>query len=366
MKRDYYKILGVEKGATDEEIKKAYRKLAHQHHPDKSGGDEKKFKEINEAYQVLSDKNKRANYDRFGAAEPQGFGGGAEGAPFGGFGFDFDGFGAQGYEVGDLGEIFDSFFEGLGVRPRRRTYRRGSDVAFEEQVTLAEAFRGVTKQLRVRTLLRCETCKGQGADSSHGFATCAVCGGRGEIKEQRQTFFGSFSQVKTCAKCFGSGQLPNKACATCRGSGRIEGERDVLVEILPGIHDDQIIKIQGAGEAGERGTSPGDLYVRAKVVPHPTFERHGDDLLLKKEAKLVDLLLGKKIEIPTIGGGTLYVEVPSHFNLQEHVRVPGEGMPRFGSSGRGDLLISFVLKTPKKISARAKKLLEDLAREEGL
>ncbi|MBI2033955.1 MAG: molecular chaperone DnaJ [Candidatus Liptonbacteria bacterium] len=366
-KKDYYKILGIDRGASEEEIKKAYRRLAHQHHPDKSGGDEKKFKEINEAYQVLSDKTKKAYYDRFGASEHMpGMGGfpwegvapGGERPPFSG-----EWFGSFS-DFGDLGEIFDTFFEGLGVRPRRRTYRRGSDIELPLEITLEEAFRGTSKTLKIKTLLRCEACKGAGSDQKAGFSTCTVCGGRGEIKEQQQTFFGKLEQVKTCSRCFGTGQIPNKACSVCKGSGRLSGERQVTVEILAGVQNDQIIKIKSAGEAGEKGTTEGDLYIRIRITPHHTFERRGDDLVVKIELNIYDLLLGRKIEVPTLSGGKIHVEVPAKFNLKDDLRIPGEGMPHFGSFGRGELLVNFIIKAPNKINAKAKKILEDLEKEE--
>lgn len=370
--KDYYKILGVSRDASEEEIKKAYRRLAHQYHPDKSGGDEAKFKEINEAYQVLSDREKRARYDRFGTAEP--FGGfSAQGRPASGWpGVDFGGFYAQdgegGWEgftgdIGDLGDIFETFFEGLGVRPRRPTYRRGSDLETVQEITLEEAFRGTVKELRVRTLVPCSVCKGQGGDATQGFKTCSVCKGQGEIREEKRTFFGSFSQIKTCSRCRGTGQIPNKVCSVCEGRGSVPGERKVQVEILPGVQDNQIIKIKGAGEAGERGTAAGDLYVRILIKPHHTFRREGDDLIVLKEMNVLDLLLGKKIEIPTISGGKIHVEVPAGFNLKDNLRIPGEGMPRFGSFGRGDLLVNFIVKAPKKPSGKLKKLLEELEEE---
>ena len=365
-KKDYYKILGIDRNASEVEIKKAYRRLAHQHHPDKSGGDEKKFKEINEAYQVLSDKAKKAYYDRFGTSEHiPGMGGFPwEGASPGGQGPAFGGewFGNFS-DLGDLGEIFDTFFEGFGVRPRRRTYHRGSDIELPLEITLEEAFRGISKTLKIKTLLRCETCKGAGSDQKAGFSTCTVCGGRGEIKEQRQTFFGNFQQVKSCSRCFGTGQIPNKACSVCKGSGRLSGERQVKVEILPGVQNDQIIKIKSAGEAGEKGTTEGDLYIRIRIAMHHTFERRGDDLVVKIELDIYDLLLGRKIEVPTLSGGKIHVEIPAKFNLKDDLRIPGEGMPRFGSFGRGDLLVSFIIKTPNKISTKIKKILEDLEKE---
>lgn len=364
--KDYYKVLGVEKTATEDEIKKAYRKLAHKYHPDKSGGDEMKFKELNEAYQILSDKNKRSNYDRFGTAEP--FGAGAGQNPFGGF--DFSGFGGgQGfggahdfsfYDAGDVGEIFENFFEEMGVKPRRRTYERGSDLEVSQEITLEESFRGAARSVNVRTYLTCKECGGKGGDQSAGYKACEACAGKGEIREKRQTFFGSFSQIKSCGQCRGSGKIPNKICAACKGAGRVSGERNIQVDILPGIQDNQIIKIKGAGETGELGTPTGDLYVRVRVAPHPVFERKGDDLMVKKEIKLIDLMLGKKIDVPTVSGGKLDFEIPAGFNLKDDLRINGEGMPRFGSFGRGDLLVNFIIKAPKKVGAKGKKLLEEL------
>ena len=365
MPKDYYKILGVQKVATDDEIKKAYRKLAHQYHPDKPGGNEHKFKEISEAYQVLSDKNKRMNYDRFGTAEPNmGFGGAGGYDGFSGMpNWENFGFSADGGNFGDIGDIFETFFEGLGVKSRRRTYERGADLETTEEITLEEAFRGAAKHIKIKTAVRCEACKGQGGDPAAGFKSCSTCGGRGEIKEQKKTFFGSFSQVKQCASCQGSGQIPNKMCTTCNGAGRIIGERNIQVDTLPGIENDQLIKVKDAGEAGDRGSATGDLYVRVKIKKHHFFERHAEDLIVKKELKIVDLLLERKIEIPTIAGGKVSIEIPAHFNLKENLRIAGEGMPKFGGFGRGDLLVNFVIKAPKKLSSKAKTLLEDIEKE---
>jgi len=368
MAKDYYKILGINKGANEEEIKKAFRRLAHKYHPDK-GGDEKKFKEINEAYQVLSNKEKRSQYDRFGrvfegAAGP-GFGAGfgwpfdfTQEEPFGEVKFDFGG-----GDFGDLSDIFDAFFEGLGVRQKRRTYRRGTDIQIVQEIALEEVFQGTEKKINYRVAVRCGKCNSLGHDSKAGFDKCEVCAGQGEIKETRQSFFGNFVQVKTCSQCFGTGQIPKKICETCRGSGKVVAERTITVEIRPGISDGQIIKIQSAGEAGEHGTKEGDLYVRIKIKPHPVFKRQGDDLIIKKEVNLIDLLLEKKIEIPTISSGKLKVEIPADFDLKSNLRISGEGMPRFGSYGRGDLIVELTIKTLKKLSAKAKKILEDLERE---
>jgi molecular chaperone DnaJ len=365
--KDYYSILGIQKNASEEDVKKAYRKLAHQYHPDKAGGDEKKFKEINEAYQVLSDKNKRAQYDRFGTADPMGgFGGQGGGFPGGGqvnwegMGFDPSQFG----DMGDFGDIFESFFEGMGVRPRRKTYEKGSDLEVQEQVTLEEAWSGVVKTIRLKTFVHCEKCGGKGAEPGSGFEKCSTCDGQGQIREQLRTFFGSFSQVKTCAKCHGSGEVPKKPCATCKGVGRMESNREVKIDIVAGIDDNQLIKVKGMGEAGERGTTTGDLYVRVRVKPSPVFARHGSDLVVGVELKLIDILLGKTVAVPVISGGTTTVEIPAGFNLKENLRIAGQGMPHIGSRSRGDLLVNFVIKAPKKPSSKEKELLEKLEKEQ--
>lgn len=368
--KDFYKVLGINKGASEEEIKKAYRKLAHQYHPDKGGGDEKKFKEINEAYQVLSNAEKRATYDRFGTADfASGFPGGnpfgAGGGPFdfnqGDFGFSFGG------DMGDIGDIFDAFFEGMGVKPKRKSYNRGADLEITQEITLEEAFNGITKKVEFKTFVKCETCKGEGAELSAGTKTCEKCGGQGEIKESRKTFFGSFAQVKTCDKCFGVGSIPNKACKACGGAGRIKGAREVTLNILPGISDGQIIKIQGSGEAGEKGASLGDLYVRIHVKPHAIFRREGVNLILKHNIDLVSGLLKDEITITGIDGRKVKVNWPPGFNFAEPVKILGEGMPYLGSSGsfgsargkRGDLILLFNVIKPKHIDPKLKKFLDE-------
>ena len=360
---DYYKILGINKGASEDEIKKAFRKLAHKYHPDKKGGDEKKFKEISEAYSVLSDKKKKEQYDKYGRVFSAGggpaYGGGGAG-PFGGFGFEFDP--SSFSEFSDLGDIFDAFFEGLGVRQKRRTYYRGADLEINSEISLEEAFYGAEKEIKYSAKIKCGKCQGNGYDAAAGFEKCHICGGQGEIKESRKSFFGDFAQVKTCQQCFGSGQIPKSVCQDCRGVGKITGDRKVKVEIHPGVSSDQLVKIKGMGEAGERGAEAGDLYVRIKIKPHKIFERIGNDLLIRKEISLIDILLEKNIEIPTISG-KLKIEIPENFNLRENLRISGEGMPIFGNFGRGNLIVELKIKTPKKLNSKAKKILEDLEKE---
>jgi len=351
--KDYYKVLGVARTATEEDIKKAYRRLAHQFHPDKAGGDEKKFKEVNEAYQVLSDKQKKAQYDQFGHVFS------AQGGPsWGDSGF--SGF----QDMGDLGSMFESIFEqfgGGGGRPR--TYSRGSDIELTEQITLEEAFRGVTRSISFKTQMSCETCGGLGYDKAQGVKDCQTCGGKGQVREQRRTFFGNFSQVKACPACRGIGNIPNKICSQCAGAGRIKKARELKVMIAPGAADGQILKIVKEGEAGERGAGAGDLYLIIRVKPHLIFIRRENDLFMVKEIKITEAFLRRPIRLRDISGEDFDLEIPANWRLQEKIRVAGRGMPRFGSHGRGDLLIQLETKTPGHLSVKAKKALEELEGE---
>lgn len=358
--KDYYTILGVDRAASVEDIKRAYRKLAHQHHPDKNGGDDKKFKEINEAYQVLSNQEKRVQYDRFGRTF-DGQGGspfGQGGNPFGG-GFEF-GFDPRAFdEMGGLNDIFDMFFESMGVK-RRKTYERGADKELAIELTLEEAFKGATKAMAIETFVACDTCKGRGSDASAGVEKCEMCDGRGEIRENKSTFFGNFTQVRACAKCRATGEISKKICAACKGEGRVRGKREVSFKVVPGIADGQIVKLSGVGDAGERGGGQGDVYVRIRVAPHPVFQRRGNDLVVKKAVKITDILLGKKIDVPTLSGKEVKIVLPGGFRLGDQVRVSGEGMPVFGTLQRGNLYVILDITTPKKLSSKAKTLLEEL------
>ncbi len=367
---DYYELLGVNKNSSEEEIKKAYRKLAHQHHPDKGGGDEKKFKEINEAYQVLGNAEKRAQYDRFGknfsGAGPGGGGqsGFSGGNPFGGFGFDAGGINFE--DLGDMGDIFETFFgggrRGSAGRQRGRD-RSGSDLQINQEITLEEAYAGAAKELKFKTFNVCESCTGLGYDKQAGVKQCDVCKGAGEVRESRRTVFGTFAQSKQCTKCAGRGEIPNIICAQCKGVGRVGATRTLTIEIFPGVSDGQLIKVAGGGEAGESGAKSGDLYVQVRVLPHKVFERVESDLLVKKEIGVIDILVGKKISIPVISGGATEVEIPGGFSFNERLRVSGKGMPKFGGHGRGDLFIEFEVRAPKKVSGKLKKVLEEFGGE---
>ncbi|MFH0806778.1 MAG: molecular chaperone DnaJ [Candidatus Brennerbacteria bacterium] len=364
MSKDYYKILGVVKSASEEEVKKAYRKLAHEHHPDKSGGSEAKFKEVNEAYQVLGNKEKRAQYDRFGQVFEGGPSGYSGQSPFGGFG----GFNPQGFHVnmedfGDLGDIFEGMFEQFGGGRRRETYKRGSDVEVVAELSLLEAFQGMTRTIRFATAVTCAKCKGIGYDKTKGTAQCETCKGKGEVREARRTFFGNFTQVRSCPTCKGRGETPNEECKLCGGTGRTTGTREVNIQIAAGVEDGQVIKVTGMGEAGEQGASAGDLYVIVRVKPHGTFERKRMDLFTSHEIKLTDLALGKSFTIEGVDGEHVKVEIPAGYDIHELLKVSGKGMPRFGSFGRGDLYLTLRVTTPKKLSTKAKKLLDELEGE---
>ncbi len=352
---NYYKLLGILKNATPEEIKKAYHKLAHKYHPDKLGGNEKKFKEINEAYQILSDSKKRAEYDRFGRVFTDGSTRGAwnGGAGFEGVNWDVN-FG--GFEnMGDLGDVFDAFFEGLGVKPKRKVYKRGSDLEITVTVTLEEAKLGKKVNLDYETHLICSSCGGLGFDPEAGVKKCEYCSGRGEIRESRNTFFGSFMQVVVCKHCRGFGEIPNKICVKCEGSGRVYGSRNTVLEIRPGIEEGQIIKVKSMGEAGEKQAETGDLYVRVKVLPHSKFERRGQELYAFVTINIIDLLLGRTIQVDTLGGGKVEVKIPPGHHLSEEIRIKGEGMTK-----NNNLVVKFDVRTPKEITPEVKSLLEEL------
>jgi molecular chaperone DnaJ len=362
MGKDYYKILGVEKNASEEDIKRAYRKLAHEHHPDKPSGNADKFKEINEAYQVLSDKTKRANYDRFGASgAQQGFGGGAQGFPGG---FDFSGFqnGAGGFNGQfDINDILENFFGGgVGFGGGAQTRQtRGGDLETRHRITLEEAFSGTEIELYIKTQVECTNCGGKGAEKDSKLITCSICSGRGQVREMTRTMFGTFAQNKLCKHCHGRGQVPEKSCHICKGSGRTPGERKVKFKIPAGVDDGVVLKASHMGEAGQWGSPAGDLYVKISIQPHRFYVRAGDDLVVRQEIGVKELLLGKKIEVPTIDGGLVMEEIPPGTDLKVPFRIRGYGMPRMSSRGRGDLLVDFIIKAPKKASGKLREALEN-------
>jgi len=353
MAKDYYKILGVDKKATKSEIKKAFHKLAHKYHPDKEGGDEKKFKEANEAYAVLSDDKKRTEYDTYGQSfgSNSGFQGG-----FGGF----DGFSQQnqtgGFEF-DLGDIFGDIF---GGRSSRKT--RGSDISIDIEISFSEAVFGVVRKVLITKNSFCDVCKGTGAKKGSEMDVCSKCNGNGKIRETKQSFFGSFSSVKICDKCNGTGKIPKEKCKDCRGTGIKRKQEEINIKIPAGINNGEMIRLSGAGEAITGGVA-GDLYIKVHVTPHKYFRKEGVDLKMDLGVKLSDALLGAEYIIETLEG-KLKVKIPKGVSHGELLRISGKGIPYNGGK-RGDLFIKIKIKLPNKLSKKAQKLVEEL-KEEGV
>lgn len=343
MAKDYYQVLGVSRDASADDIKKAYRKAAHQHHPDKSGGDEARFKEVNEAYQVLGNAEKRARYDRTGSAD--GFPGGGAG---------FGGFGAEGFNVNfeDLGDIFSSVFQGGfgGGTPRKET--RGGDLHVELRISLEEAFAGSTQEFSIPAQVTCKKCSGSGAQDGAKPVTCKTCSGAGHVMQTRRVLFGQFQQAVLCADCAGTGTVPEKPCTDCRGAGRVKGKREVSMKVPAGIHDGQTIAVPDMGDAGLRGLPAGTLGVRVRVAQHKHFLREGDDLLTDVQVSPLELLANEPIDVPSIEGGMQKVTISVGSDLAQYYRVKGQGMRHFNGRGRGDLLVRFHVVTAKKPSRK--------------
>lgn len=351
--KDYYKTLGVEKNASEDEIKKAFRKLAHQHHPDK-GGDEKKFKEASEAYQTLSDKKKRSEYDTYGSAGP-GFGGGQGGFDSSGFG----GFqGGQGFEGVDLNDIFGDFFGGS----RREQVRRGRDISVDLELSFSEGVFGVDRKVFITKTSSCDSCHGSGAKLGTKTKECANCKGRGRTQESVRTILGTFAQERECTSCHGSGKVPEEKCSTCKGAGIARKQEEITIRVPAGIQNGEQVRLTGAGEAVQNG-SAGDLYVRIHTASHKVFKRDGSNLVMNAEVKLTDAILGAEYTIETLDG-QIKVKIPKGVSSGEVLRVRDKGVPTVGKH-RGDLLIKLEIKTPAKLSNKVEKLIEEL-RKEGL
>ena len=348
-KQDFYEVLGVSKSASPDELKTAYRKLAMKHHPDRNPGDknaEQKFKEINEAYDVLKDDQKRAAYDRFGhAAFEQGSGRGP-----GDYGF-----------AGGFADIFDEMFGDLmgGGRRGQAGPSRGSDLRYNLEISLEESFRGKQTTIRVQTLVACDQCKGSGAEGGSRPITCPTCHGRGRVRAQQ----GFFTIERTCTACQGMGRVIDNPCRACAGQGRVRREKALSVSIPPGVEDGTRIRLAGEGEVGIRGASAGDLYIFITVAPHPIFQRDGANIYCRVPIPITTAALGGSIEVPTVDGSRARVTVPPGTQSGHQFRLRQKGMTVLRSPARGDMFIEAIVETPVNLTKRQQELLREFEKE---
>lgn len=355
MEKDYYKILGVSRTASKDEIKKAFRKLAHTYHPDKPGGDEQKFKEVSEAYSVLGNDKKRAEFDAYGRVFNENRAGDANG----GFnaGFDF-----QGFDFGDIFNEFGDIFGGFGGRTAGQNVRRGRDISIDIEVPFRDSVFGTTKRVLLSKTSNCTVCEGSGGKKGTEHITCSVCNGQGRMHETKNSILGTFTSVRPCENCRGTGKIPKEKCATCKGLGVVRGEQEINITIPAGVNSGEMVRLSGSGEAVAGGI-PGDLYVKLHVTPHPIFSKEGNNLHMALPLKLTDALLGSEQKIETLDG-TVTVKTPPGVSHGEILRVRGKGV-QTDRAGRGDLLIAIRITLPKKLSRSAKKAVEEL-RKEGI
>ena len=345
-KRDYYEVLGVNKSATPDQIKSAYRKLAVKHHPDKNKGDkaaEEKFKEASEAYHILSNSERKQNYDNFGHAAFENGGSGR-----GGFGnFDFS---------SSFSDIFEDFFgEGFGGgRRSRRSNNRGSDLRYDLSITLEEAYAGKKQDIKFSTSEKCDTCKGSGSKPGHNAGTCSMCGGHGQVRSSQ----GFFTVQQTCPQCSGSGEEITNPCTSCSGQGKQQASKRISVTIPKGVDDGTRIRLAGKGEAGSRGAGNGDLYLFINVYSHDLFKRSEENLFFECPISIADAALGTSIEIPTIDGGKAKIKIPSGTQSGKQFRLKGKGMPYMRGSGIGDLYVQVNTEVPVSLNREQKELLE--------
>ncbi len=350
--KNYYEILGVDKKATKEEIKKAYRKLAHKFHPDKKGGDDSRFKEVSEAYAVLSDDKKRAEYDSYGRT----FGAGSNG-----FGdFDFSGF-AQNFQDFDLGDIFGGGFGDIFGGGGART-KRGRDISIDLELSFKESVFGTERKVLVTKQSTCSSCNGNGAETDSSYKTCSTCNGAKIIHDTKNTFFGTFTHQSVCSHCHGKGEVPEKKCKKCLGLGVVKEQSEISIKVPAGIENGEMIRMRGAGEAISGGIS-GDLYARIHVKPHHIFKKQGSNIIMDMDIKVTDAILGGHYEIKTIEDTKIDIKIPQGTSHGDILRIKGKGI-QVGSH-RGDLLIKARVKMPTKLSRKAKKLLSEL-QDEGI
>lgn len=351
MNKDYYKTLGVEKTATQEEIKKAFRKKAHEFHPDKKTGDEGKFKEANEAYQVLGDEKKRAQYDQFGS----GFQNGQAGGP-GGFG----GFDGMNINMDDLGDMFGGFGDifGFGGGGRKRA-QRGSDIETNITIDFSEAVFGVEKEISIRKKTICDRCSGEGAEPGSEVKTCSTCKGAGRVSRVQQTILGSIQTQVACPACHGEGREFTKKCTKCHGHGITLENVNLKIKIPAGIDNGESLRMPGQGEAGEKGASAGDLYIRVNVRPDKRFTRKGVDIISELKIKFTQAILGDKLEVETVDG-IVKLKIPEGTQSGTVFKLKGRGVSKLNGRGRGDHLVKVIILTPRNLDKKQKKILQDL------
>lgn len=349
-RRDYYEVLAIERGASVDEIKRAYRRLARQYHPDvnREDGAEERFKEVNEAYEVLSDDDKRAAYDRFGHA---GVNGGAGANPFGGF---------------DFSDIFDSFFGGARGASSPNAPMRGDDLRTAVTLTFAEAVFGVEKEVGVTQQDTCPACHGTRMEGGKQPETCPKCSGSGQIRRMQNTILGQFMTATACDRCGGEGVLITEPCTTCRGAGRVRATKNLSVSIPAGIDDGMQIRIAGQGDAGYRGGPAGNLYVVARVQPDPVFRRDGTTIHMTLPVNIAQLALGAEVEVPTVDGVPERVNIPAGTQTGENFRVRGKGVPDLRSARRGDQVVMMRVETPTELNDEQRDLLRQLAQSFGV
>lgn len=357
MAKDYYGILGVGRNATKEEIKKAYKNLAKRYHPDlnKEEGSAEKFKEISEAAAVLADDEKRSQYDRFGTTADQ-FGQGFQG-------FDFSDF-MRGSDFGfDFDSIFESFFGG-GFGRQRRGPSRGSDLRYDLEITLEEAYRGTTKNITIPRLEKCGKCNGLGAEKESDIANCPDCNGTGVIRRTQRTPFGILATTTTCRKCHGNGSYIKNPCSECNGKGTVKKTRKIEIKVPAGAEEGTNLRIRGEGEAGEKGAETGDLYVIIHAAEHDAFERHGDDIYTKVPIPFAVAALGGEVEVPTLDGKAK-LKVPAGTQSNTIFRMKGKGIPYLHGHGQGNENVEVIVEVPKKLTKKQKELLKEFDKESG-
>ncbi len=356
--RDYYEVLGVEKSASQDDIKRAYKKKVKQYHPDLNPGDktaEAKMKEVNEAYEVLSNEEKKAQYDQFGQA---GVGGNGYGGGYGGTG----GFGG-GFGTGDFGDIFDMFFGGGGSR-RSNGPKRGSDLRYDMSITFEEACFGADKEFEVTRMERCDVCGGSGAEPGSNPATCPECRGTGRQTVTQSTPFGQFQQTRTCPRCGGKGKIINHPCSACSGSGKVRKRKKLSIHIPGGVDTGSRLRMQNEGEPGSNGGGPGDLYVYITVRPHAQFRRQDDNVLYDFKISFAQAALGCETEVPTLDG-KVKLTIPEGTQTGTTFRIKGKGFPNVRGYGRGDQHVRVQVVTPTKLTAEQKELLKEFEASRG-